>query len=388
MAWRNIKVEEQRQKAMLAYESGHYSIVDICKEFSISRPTFYKWHARFLENSKEGLKDLSKAPHDPYKRYTDEQIDIAVNYKLQHKTWGPRKILSVLKEEYPHLDWPSPTRLYEVFKGYHLVTPRRIRGRVPATAPLGNLKDCNDTWSVDLKGWFLTGDGTKCEPLTITDCHSRYLIKCLHLKNHSAKDVWPIFKVSFLEYGLPNRIRSDNGPPFGSVGAGRLTMLSVNLIKAGVTPEWIRPGHPEENGRHERFHLTLKQDVASPPKATIALQNKAIDEFKYIYNYKRPHEALGMKTPGSVYRDSKRVWDGKLRSPEYDLNVKVRKVCSNGCIWINQKDHYITQSLEGEYVGLKEDEEGDEEVYYGPIYLGKISRKEFEKPKLKTRRPR
>src|SRR4030081_115632 len=102
------------------------------------------------------------------------------------------------------LDWPSPTRLYEVFKGYHLVTPRRIRGRVPATAPLGNLNDCNDTWSVDLKGWFLTGDGTKCEPLTITDCHSRYLIRCLHLKNHSTKDVWPIFKASFLEYGLPN----------------------------------------------------------------------------------------------------------------------------------------------------------------------------------------
>ncbi len=388
MAWRNIKVEEQRQKAMLAYESGHYSVVDICKEFSISRPTFYKWHGRFLKKNEEGLKDLSKAPHHPYKRYTDEQIDLAVNYKLQHKTWGPRKILAVLIEEYPHLDWPSPTRLYEVFKGYHLITPRRIRGRVPATAPLGDLNDCNDTWSVDLKGWFLTGDGIKCEPLTITDCHSRYLIRCLHLKNHSAKDVWPIFKASFLEYGLPNRVRSDNGPPFGSVGAGRLTTLSVNLIKAGVTPEWIRPGHPEENGRHERFHLTLKQDVANPPKATIALQNQAIDKFKYIYNYKRPHEALGMKTPGSVYNNSKRVWDGKLRSPEYDSNVKVRKICSNGCIWINQKDHYITQSLEGEYVGLKENEEGDEEVYYGSIYLGKISKKEFEKPKLKTRRPR
>ena len=388
MAWRKFKVEEQRQKAIFAYESGHYSVVDICKEFSISRPTFYKWYARFLEKNEEGLKDLSRAPHDPYKRYTDEQIDLAVNYKLQHKTWGPKKILSVLKEEHPYLDWPSPTRLYEIFKGYHLVTPRRIRGRVPATAPLGNLNDCNDTWSVDLKGWFLTEDGTKCEPLTITDCHSRYLIRCIHLKNHTINDVWPVFKASFLEYGLPNRIRTDNGPPFGSVGAGRLTTLSVNLIKAGVTPEWIRPGHPEENGRHERFHLTLKQDVASPPKATISLQNQAIDEFRYIYNYKRPHEALGMKTPGSVYSNSRRTWDGKLRSPEYDSKVKVRKVCSNGCIWISQKDHYITQSLEGEYVGLKENEEGEEEVYYGPIYLGKINKKEFEKPKLTTRRSR
>lgn len=389
MAWGNFKVEEQRLKAMLAFESGHYSKAEICKEFFISRPTFYKWYSRYLEKKEEGLKDLSKAPHDPFTLYTQDQIDMAINCKLQHKTWGPKKIISILEREYPNLNWPSPTRLYEIFKDFHLVTPRRIKGRVPATAPLGKLNGCNDTWSVDLKGWFLTGDGSRCEPLTITDCHSRYLIRCLHLHTHSSKDVWPIFRESFLEYGLPNRVRSDNGPPFGSTGAGRLSMLSINLIKAGVTPEWIRPGHPEENGRHERFHLTLKQDVASPPKATIALQKQAIDQFKHIYNYKRPHEALDMETPGSVYTNSTRIWDGKLRSPEYDTNkVRVRKVCSNGCIWIKHQDYYICKALEGEYVGLKMNEEEQEEVYYGPIYLGKLTKNEFKKPKIKTRRQR
>lgn len=389
MAWGNFKLEEQRLKAMLAYESGHYSVVEICKEFSISRPTFYKWHSRYLEKQIEGLKDLSKAPQTPFTLYTQDQIDLAIAYKLQSKQWGPKKILAVLKNEYPGQTWPSPTRLYEIFKGLHLVTARRVRGRVPATAPLGHLMDCNDTWSVDLKGWFLTANGAKCEPLTITDNYSRYLIQCQHLQRHTSKDVWKLFKESFLEYGLPNRVRSDNGPPFGSIGAGRLTALSINLIKAGVTPEWIRPGHPEENGRHERFHLTLKNETATPPKATIILQQQAMDEFKYVYNYTRPHEALGMKTPGSIYKSSPRIWDGKLRSPEYDTSQgKVRKVCSNGCIWINQKAYYISQALEGEYVGLKKNENEEEEVYYGPIFLGKIEEKEFDKPKISGRRPR
>jgi putative transposase len=389
MAWRNFKVEDQRLKAIQAYQSGHYSMTEICREYGISRKIAYKWYKRFLVQGEEGLKDLSRAPKNPNRLFSQEQIDKAIAYKLKHKTWGPKKIIAVLVKEYPEEEWPSPTRLYEIFKSYHLVTPRRIRGRVPATAPLGDLKDCNDTWAVDLKGWFLTGDGTKCEPLTITDCHSRYLIRCLHLNTHTSKDVWNVFERAFLEYGLPNRIRSDNGPPFGSIGAGRLTTLSVNLIKAGVIPEWIRPGHPEENGRHERFHLTLKQDIANPPQTTLALQKQAIDEFCYIYNYKRPHEALKMKTPGSVYKPSLRVWDGVLRSPEYDTNeMKVRKICPNGCLWLNQQHYYIGQALEGEYVGLKRDKNEELELYYGPIYLGILDKDGLEKPKIKTRRQR
>jgi transposase InsO family protein len=291
---------------------------------------------------------------------------------------------------YPDLAWPSPTRLYEIFKENHLVTRKRIRSRVPATAPLGDLTECNNTWAVDFKGWFLTGDGKKCEPLTITDCFTRYLIRCSHLSQHTADYVWPIFEGAFREYGLPNRVRSDNGPPFGSVGAGRLTRLGVNLIKAGVIPEWIRPGHPEENGSHERFHLTLKQAVASPPKETLNLQIKAMREFYNEYNFERPHEALDMKTPGSCYQASNRTWDGVLRSPEYDEAImEVRKVCQSGCIWVKQNEYYVGQSLAGEYVGIKTNQEGEKEMYYGPIYLGKFSEKKgLEKPKIKTRRPR
>jgi putative transposase len=389
MAWENFNVEQQRLQVVHAYVSAEASMTDICKKYGISRKTAYKWCQRFFESGEEGLKDLSKARHNPNQYFSKEQISRALDLKFRHRTWGPKKILAKLKEIYPREAWPSPTRLYEIFKDHHLVTCRRIKGRVPATAPLGHLTGCNDTWAVDLKGWFSTGDGRKCEPLTITDCYSRYLIRCTHLEKHTVEYVWPIFDEAFREYGLPNRLRSDNGPPFGSVGVGRLTRLSVNLIKAGVTPEWIRPGHPEENGRHERFHLTLKQDVASPPKETLAEQIQAMSAFHQEYNLERPHEALDMKSPAKCYQPSTRIWDGILRSPEYDIQtMDVRKVCQSGCIWYRQKEFYIGQTLTGEYVGLKRNEKEELEMYYGPLFLGKLTCEGLEKPKILTRRQR
>jgi hypothetical protein len=231
MAWENYKVENQRLQLVQTYISGHADMTELCKQYGISRKTGYKWYHRFLQQGEDGLKDLSKAPHIPYQCYTDSQIDKAIELNLKYRTWGPKKILIKLQEKYPNEDWPCPTRLYEIFKDYHLVNSRRIRSRVPATAPLGDLLASNDTWAVDLKGWFLTGDGRKCEPLTITDCYTRYLIRCTHLNKHTVDYVWPVFDEAFREYGLPKRMRSDNGPPFGSTGAGRLTLLSVNLIK-------------------------------------------------------------------------------------------------------------------------------------------------------------
>jgi transposase InsO family protein len=382
-------VEEQRLQLVQAYAQGDASMTALCQKYGISRKTGYKWYQRFLTIGAEGLKDLSKAPHTTNTHYDERQIDIALDLKRRHLKWGPKKILIRLETLYPNESWPSPTRLYEIFKDYHLVTSRRIRNRVPATAPLGDLSACNDTWSVDLKGWFLTGDGKKCEPLTITDGFTRYLIRCIHLDKHTVEYVWPVFEDAFREYGLPNRVRSDNGPPFGSIGVGRLTKLSINLIKAGVTPEWIKPGHPEENGRHERFHLTLKQDTATPPKDTLALQIQAMNQFLYEYNFERPHEALGMTTPSSCYHNSTRKWNGILKSPEYDTkDTIVRKVCQSGCIWLRGVEHYIGQALTGEYIALKTNQNDKLEVYYGPVYLGMLEEKGLKQPKLESRRQR
>ena len=390
MAWENFKVEQQRLQLVQAYLSKEISMTEACKRYGVSRKTGHKWLQRFLEHGETGLIDLSRRPETLPYRYTPEQIEKALELKYKSRKSGPKKILEKLLRRYPDEDWPSASRLHQIFKDNHLVNKRRARSRVPATNPLGGLVHCNDTWSVDLKGWFLTGDESKCEPLTIMDSVSRFLIRCIHLPKHSAEYVWPVFDEAFKEYGLPLRVRSDNGPPFGSTGAGRLTKLSVNLIKAGVMPEWIRPGHPEENGRHERFHLTLKEAVANPVEATLMKQLEVIERFIEEYNFDRPHEALDMKTPGECYMPSPRTWNGVLKSPEYDRKIMdVRKVCQSGCVWIHQTEYYIGQALSGEYIGLKGVEEGRSEAYYGPVYLGLLDlRKGLEKPKLKTRRQR
>jgi putative transposase len=389
MAWENYKVEQQRLQVVQTYMSKKASMTDICKQYGITPKTAYKWYNRYLEYGEEGLKDLSRSPKNPNKLFTDRQIDLAIDFKLQHRKWGPKKVKVKLEELYPELQWPSATRLYEIFQDYHLVTPRRIKGRVPATSPLGDLANCNDTWSVDFKGWFLTGDGRKCEPITINDCHTRYLIRCVHLGKHSVEYVWPIFDGAFREYGLPNRVRSDNGPPFGSVGAGRLTKLSINLIKAGVIPEWIDPGHPEQNGRHERFHLTLKEEIATPPKSTLALQIQAFEKFSYDYNFERPHEALKMSTPGRNYQASKRTWDGILRSPEYGPLFEVRRIDKGGQIKWRGAHIFVSETLYGEPIGLKMKDAEMIEIYYGPIYLGILDRNNnFTKPQQKGRRQR
>lgn len=386
MAWELKKVEDQRKKLVDAYLKGTITMTELCNRFGISRKTAYKWLNRYKSLGVEGLKDHSKAPHSPHRSFSDDDINMAIDLKLKHRSWGPKKVVDRLSKNYPRMKWPSATRLYEIFKELHLVNSRRTRNRVPATHPLSEVNDSNDVWMADFKGWFLTQDNKKCEPLTITDGFSRYLIRCEHLERKSVEYVWPIFEEAFREYGLPNRIRTDNGPPFGSRGVGRLTQLSINLIKAGIVPEWINPGHPEENGRHERFHLTLKEAVANPPAATLQEQIRRMTAFQEEYNFERPHEALSMATPGSCYQRSTRTWDGILRSPEYDTKaILVRKVGQNGGIWFKQAEYYLGGALTGEYIGLQEAEQGKLNVYYGPIYLGKITEgcaHSLEKPKM------
>lgn len=384
MAWRLQKVEEQRKNLVDAYWKGTVTMTELCTQFGVSRKTAYKWCNRYKRLGEKGLIDLSKSPRNPHTIYTQETIDMAIDLKLKKRAWGPKKIIGRLSQKHPRMEWPSATRLYEIFKANSLIVPRRLRGRVPATHPLGELNGSNDIWMADFKGWFLTGDRAKCEPLTITDGFSRFLIKCVHLNNKSSEYVWPIFAEAFKEYGLPTRIRTDNGSPFGSVGAGRLTALSVKLIKSGVMPEWINPGHPEENGRHERFHGTLQRSVAEPPASSLREQMMRMIAFQQEYNYERPHESLNMDPPAKHYSKSPRKWDGILRSPEYDTQkMLVRKVGQNGCVWIRQSEHYITQTLTGEYVGIIEDDQGMK-VNYGPVYLGMLQNgnRRIEKPTL------
>ena len=386
MAWELSTVVDQRKELIRLYEKTELSMTEICECFGVSRKTGYKWVNRYEESGELGLLNLPKGPIIPKRVYSTKLIESALLLKGRYPRWGPKKILAILEREHPDISYPCAARLYQIFKDKGLTRKRRFRKRVPATNPLANVAQSNDTWSGDFKGWFLTKRGEKCEPLTVIDAQTRFVIRCVHLERKTAENVWLTLSSSFREFGLPRRFRTDNGPPFGSVGVGRLTKLSVNLIKAGVQPEWIDPGHPEQNGRHERFHLTLKEEVEASPGQSLLQRQKWMNEFVEEFNFDRPHEALEMETPGSIYARSLREWDGILRSPEYNsVNGELRKVGASGGIWFKGKEYFIGQVLSGEYIQLKESNEG-KEVHYGSLYLGRFrSGNGLEKPKTRIR---
>jgi transposase InsO family protein len=290
-----------------------------------------------------------------------------------HPTWGPLKVRAYLERRAPATEWPAASTIGELFDREGLTVKRKLRRRSPpSTAPFAHCEAANDIWCIDFKGWFLTGDGKRCEPLTITDAHSRYLLRCQALPRTDTDHVWPVLDAAFREFGLPRYMRSDNGSPFASTGAGGLSKLSVKLIKAGVTPERIAPGKPQQNGRHERMHLTLLQEVADPPASTMREQLKRLRNFQRLYNEERPHQALDNTTPADRYRASARRFDGILREPDYDDDQEVRRVRHNGEIKLDGNMIYISGALIGEPVALAETEDGWS-VSYGPVLLGTIA---------------
>jgi transposase InsO family protein len=284
----------------------------------------------------------------------------------------------------PETAWPAASSIGSLFDREGLTVRRRLRRRVPpSSAPFAACGGANDLWCIDFKGWFLTGDGTHCEPLTLSDAYSRYLLRCQAMGRNDDDHVWPVVAAAFREFGLPKALRSDNGPPFASCGAGGLSKLSVKVIKAGVRPERIAPGKPQQNGRLERLHLTLLQDTANPPARSLRQQLERLQLFQRLYNEERPHEALGNDTPAEHYALSPRRWDGVLREPAYDADQEIRRVRHSGEIKWRGNTIYIGTALIGEPIGLLENEAGTWSVCYGPIALGVIAHgaDRLQKPK-------
>lgn len=374
MAWKEVKVDQQRKLFIEVYLQNKFCIAELCRQFGISRPTGYKWIERYEEEGFSGLKERSRAPLHQSCSTDPLLIKEILNIKFQNLDWGPKKIRGHLVVHQPAILWPSTTAIGNILDRHGLVLPRKYRKRFPTkTDPLSHANTSNDVWSVDFKGWWFTKDGHKCEPFTLTDNFSRFLLRCLKLKVNDGDHAWAVFERAFREYGLPNFMRSDNGPPFATSAVGRLSSLSIKLIKAGVMPEWIEPGNPQQNGRHERMHGTLKKEGVFPD-LNLEDQLKKLDDFQDYYNFVRPHEALGQVTPGSVYRPSQRTWNGRLKSPEYPNDYKLGWVKSCGKMSWKHREIYIGRVLAGELIGLKENEEGLLTAYFGPIILGNITK--------------
>ena len=371
MPWRETCTMDERMGFVAAYLAGEESVAALCRHFGISRKTGHKWLARYRAAGGAGLVDQARAPRSNPRTIPEDVVAAVLSVRQRHPSWGPRKVKAWLEDRHPLQSWPAASTIGAVFDRAGLTQPRRRRRRVaPQSAPLSACRAPNDVWCADFKGWFLTGDGTHVEPLTVSDAYSRFLIRCQAVGRADEAHVWPVLADAFREYGLPQVLRSDNGPPFASLAAAGLSRFAVKLIKAGVVPQRIAPGKPQQNGRHERLHLTLKQDTATPPARSLAEQMARFAQFRSVYNKDRPHEALGQVPPGRVYQPSPRSFDGILRAPDYPDEAKVRRVRQCGAIKWRGDEIFISQSLIGEPIGLFPIADDAWLVKYGPVVLG------------------
>lgn len=380
MSWQETCVMEQRFQFIVDVLDGTYNMSELCEHYGISRKTGYKWLRRYQRGGPEALQDLSRAPHSHPQEISVsvKQVILAVKKRFPH--WGAPQIRNRLQRDHP--DWPQYPAVSTIGLFLHrqgLTRSRRPRRRAtPTESPLTSGRYANQVWCADYKGHFQTKNGRRCNPLTISDQASRYLLCCRHVSrmDHDSARTW--FERTFRRYGLPEVIRTDNGSPFSSIGLGGLSRLSYWWIRLGIWPERIEPGHPEQNGRHERMHRTLKAYTASPAAATLSAQQKRFDAFRKEYNDQRPHTALGMQTPSECYVRSPREYPSRLPEISYPDPMRVRRVKGSGEIMLNNKSLYVAQSLAGETLGIEQIEEDCSRMWYCDYLLGQIDHRRWQ----------
>ena len=374
MAWKETCLMDEKIKFIAMVKSGIYSFASTCRQFEISRKTGYELLARYESEGERALVARSRAPHSHPNAIGEALARRLLQIKATYPRFGPRKVRDFLAMTGYAGVVPAASTIGELFKRHHLVHPRgKRRARsAPSTQPLRHATAPNVVWSADFKGQFRLKNGRWCYPLTLSDNASRYLLVCQGLAHPTESGVWPYFEQAFRDYGLPAALRTDNGAPFASVALGGLTRLSVWLLKLGIALERIAPGRPDQNGRHERMHRTLKDHV-SVAHRSLAAQQRDFDQFRHHYNEQRPHDALAGVAPARRYRPSPRAYPIQVEPPEYDCGLEVRRVRSNGCIQWHGKLVFVSEALIGEPVGLRQIDEFRWQLLFCRMPLGVIN---------------
>ena len=387
MPWRESCAMKERLMFIAAWLADEESRTGLCERYGISRKTGYKWAARYACDPLGGLVDRSHAPLNIPHKIEADIADLIAGLRRQRSSWGPRKLRVVLMKRHPERSWPAASTIGDLLHREGLVGNRRRRSAAVAQdQPFAPTRQANDTWCIDFKGWFRTHDGRRCDPLTVSDSYSRYLLAC-QIVPPTGDGVQPVIERLLREHGLPRAIRSDNGPPFASTAAGGLSRLSVTWLKLGIRLERIEPGCPQQNGRHERLHRTLKRDTACPAAANPAAQQARFDRFRQIYNEERPHEALGQIPPAEVWQRSLRPYPCRVEDPVYPPDHAVRRVRSNGEIRWGGDLVFVSEALVGETVGVAETETGDWIIRFADLELGLIDRKTKKLRRFTAPRP-
>jgi transposase InsO family protein len=398
MPWKETDAMKERVSLVLEWErrwkggKGRVNVSELCREFGVSRECGYKWIRRYWDAGRDvrAVEERSRRPKNSPTAVDEEMQDVVVSARKAHPRWGPRKLRAVLVERHPGIAFPSASAIAAILKrrGFVLVRRRRRRSRIDpdVSPPFAACAAPNHVWCVDFKGWFLTRDGRKCYPLTITDAFSRYVLRCEALSDPDGMAVYNVFDSVFSEFGLPIAIRSDGGPPFASTGPAGLTALSVWWLRLGIRVERIAPGKPQQNGRHERMHRTLKADV--PPQGNVRRQQAAFDLWRREFNDERPHEALALRPPTRIYVPSKERYPRKLLRPDIADWDHVASIDKTGSIRFAGRKVFVSSALRNLEVELERTDEHAWNVRWGRILLGRIDHLRLDRGLVPTRRPR
>lgn len=370
MPWKEEKTMDLRYSMIQEYLTGTKSISELADAYGISRVTVYKWLERYDSEGSKGLQNRSSKPHStPFR--TPPEIEALILDINERKGWLAKKIRGHLRRTYPEIDAPARSTVHGILeRAGRTNRRRRKRNYKHPGKPFVDAQKPNDVWAIDFKGDFVMGNGSRCYPLTITDTYSRFLIEVKAMDGPKFEGTKRAMTRAFEEYGLPSAILSDNGTPFSSKAIGRLSRLSVWWIQYGIYPILTQPGNPQQNGKHERMHRELKRETTRPPAYNSNSQQRKFNTFKHDYNYELEHGGIDERSPSELFRPSNNTWPGKAKEFEYPSHFEVRKVSANGGFRWEHDRIPLTTTLEGEYVGLEEIDDGIWKVFYRDFYLG------------------
>ena len=373
MPWKECVIVEQRMEFVRrSYEPG-VVFKSLCQEYGISPKTGYKWLNRFELEGNPGLSDRSRRPRRHSHQLSEPEVCEMVKFKLAHPSWGPRKIREVYRRS--HGVAPSESSFKRVLARAGLTQKRRKRfvRCVDGPRPCISIQEPNDVWTVDFKGWWLTDTRQRCEPLTVRDERSRYLLTIKAMRTSRTAPVRSVFEELFAEYGLPRWIRSDNGSPFACIHSPpRLSPLSVWWISLGIGVDRIDPGCPTQNGGHERMHLDIRRELQGMIEGDLDDHQSAFDAWRQEFNWERPHDSLGMRVPGEAYSKSTREYKGTPEDLFYPIDMLRRRVSLAGKLCINNQEYFLSRSLRGVDLGLRPSPQRRYQAWLGDFVLGVI----------------
>lgn len=373
MPWKRTDEMTEKERFAVLAQTGRFTVSELCKDFGISRKTGHKYLQRYHADGRSGLKERSRRPKNCPHATVESVEKLILMERRKHPTWGPKKIKDLLFKVHAIERPPHESTIGLVLSRHGLSQRRKRRPGVFRAKPehLTEPTRPNEVWTFDFKGWFNLQNEQRCDPLTVCDRYSRYVIGCHACPNQQFKGTLSVCKKLMRYHGLPDVIRVDNGTPFASIALGGLSSLSVWWIEQGIRVEYMTPASPQENGSHERMHRDLKAEATKPPSTNLSAQRKRFERWRHEYNHERPHESLDMLRPAEIYRSSSRRL-GETYKISYPENYEVKRVSGSGHIAYKGSNFYMSEIFAGCRVGLVENDEGMTELHYSNLHLGNL----------------